>query len=568
MHFDDRLATVLRLPASGNAIARIQFRQLIDLLGATGEDAMTQTRIAAYARLDELGTIIPAAERAAILREPMLRLSSPLLIAYFATAEPDLASAAIHAADLSETDWLALIPALPVRARGILRHRQGFPPAVEAMLERLGVGDRALPPAQPHQVSEARPAPTPATELQRPTRPELVVLEGGASLRTAPVEKPTSSPAETPDEGIGAIVRRIDAFRKARETSAEPANRAKSLPLQGLLTAPGVLALDFTTDADGRVNWADGPLAPALVGADLAAADPSSAALARALRHHQPVRGLTLALPQAPTLEGLWQLDALPRFEGSGGRFIGHAGRLRRVVTRPDADALRADSMRQILHELRTPANAIQVAAEIIQQQLYGPAPHEYRALAAGIAGDTAQVLAGFDELDRLVKLETGALVPESGACDLAAVVDETIARLRAWTGPRGGGFTLVHAAAASVPIERDEAERMIWRLLAALVGASTPGETLDLSIVREDETVTLAVGLPRGLDALLEQGASAQAPHAGSSPSFGMFGIAFTLRLAAAEAAAAGGEVTHDDVMLRLTLPGLTLPATAHTQG
>lgn len=567
MHFDDRLATVLRLPASGPAIARIQFRQLIDLLGATGGDTMTETRAAAYARLDELAATIPIGERAAILREPLLRLSSPLLVAYFATAEPDIASAAIHAADLSETDWVALIPALPVRARGILRHRQGFPPAVEAVLERLGVGDRALPPVHRAQVIETMPAESSKADTHRSARPELIVLEGGASLRSAPAEKTGDTPAEAPDEGIGAIVRRIDAFRKARATSLEPASRSQPAPTQGVMAATGVLALDFTTDADGRVNWADGPLAPALVGADLAAADLPTSALARALRHHQPVQGLRLALPQAPTLTGMWQLDALPRFDGSGGRFIGHAGRLRRVVARPDADASRADSMRQILHELRTPANAIQVAAEIIQQQLYGPAPHEYRALAAGIAGDTAQVLAGFDELDRLVKLETGALVPDAGTCDLAVVVTQTIARLRAWTDPRGGGFTLVHADASMVPMTAADAERMVWRLLAALVGASTPGEALDLSIVRGNGEVTLAVGLPRGLDALLEQGAAGQAPHAGSSPSSGMFGIGFTLRLASAEAAAAGGELSNDDVVLRLTLPGLTLPAAAHTQ-
>ena len=33
MHFDDRLATVLRLRATGERAANTQFRQLIDLLG-------------------------------------------------------------------------------------------------------------------------------------------------------------------------------------------------------------------------------------------------------------------------------------------------------------------------------------------------------------------------------------------------------------------------------------------------------------------------------------------------------------------------------------------------------
>jgi two-component system, OmpR family, sensor kinase len=39
MHFDDRLATVLRLRAQGTALARIQYRQLLDLLGTQPSDA-------------------------------------------------------------------------------------------------------------------------------------------------------------------------------------------------------------------------------------------------------------------------------------------------------------------------------------------------------------------------------------------------------------------------------------------------------------------------------------------------------------------------------------------------
>ena len=58
-----------------------------------------------------------------------------------------------------------------------------------------------------------------------------------------------------------------------------------------------------------------------------------------------------------------------------------------------------------MLHELRTPVNAIQGFAEVIQQQLFGPTPHEYRALAAGIAGDAARILSAFEELDRLAGL-------------------------------------------------------------------------------------------------------------------------------------------------------------------
>jgi two-component system OmpR family sensor kinase len=549
MHFDDRLATVLRLPATSRAMARIQFRQLIDLLSRAPADDNQPGADRAFARLEELGAAIPAAERAAILREPMTRLANPALVLHLAAGEPEVAGAAIAAADLSQPQWLALIPRLPVHARGILRHRGDFGPRVVALLDQLGVLDRGLPPA----TEQAAPP--------RAQRPELVVVEGNPALppRTAPASEPA---------GIGAIVRRIEAFRKARAAPDE--TDATNAPLPR--TAPAVvLALDFTTDAEGRIDWADGPHAPGLVGRLLAAE--GDASLRTSVRHRQPLRDVALTLAGAPDLAGPWRLDALPRFAGPDGRFLGYAGRLRRPARGApapgDARASAADSMRQVLHELRTPANAIQVAAEIIQQQLYGPAPHEYRALAAAIAGDTAQILAGFEELDRLVRLESGALSLASGACDLGAVLHETVARLRAWTAPRGSDFALPDTApACPIALDREDTARLVWRLLAALAGAAAHGEVIALSLAASDGAAALSIDLPSALAERIDQSRTAGASNGQvRTLSAGIFGIGFTLRLAAAEAAAAGGLLARDGACLRLSLPGLTPAATAHTQ-
>jgi signal transduction histidine kinase len=83
-----------------------------------------------------------------------------------------------------------------------------------------------------------------------------------------------------------------------------------------------------------------------------------------------------------------------------------------------------------LLHELRTPVNAIQGFAEVIQQQLFGPTPHEYRALAAVVAADSAVMLAGFEELDRYARLDSGTLSLASGECDLAAALDALVSRM------------------------------------------------------------------------------------------------------------------------------------------
>lgn len=59
MHFDDRLATVLRNRAAGERAAKTQFRQLIDLLGERPQAGDRSLKAAAYLRLIALGEMIP-----------------------------------------------------------------------------------------------------------------------------------------------------------------------------------------------------------------------------------------------------------------------------------------------------------------------------------------------------------------------------------------------------------------------------------------------------------------------------------------------------------------------------
>jgi hypothetical protein len=285
------------------------------------------------------------------------------------------------------------------------------------------------------------------------------------------------------------------------------------------------------------------------------------------------VRGATLTISGAPAIAGAWQADAAPRFERPSGRFVGYCGRMRRpaaetaltpaVAAEPSA----ADRMRQVLHELRTPVNAIQGFAEIIQQQLFGPTPHEYRALAATIASDGARMLAGFEELDRLVKLDTGALELVPGECDVAAVLAATIAQLEPYCTRRGSGFAF-EAPGDVVPVAlaQEEAERLVWRLLATLAGVAVPGELLKLRL-REPRggTVRIIVRLPDSLARRDDTGLfHATIPAHQQALSAGMFGTGFALRLAAAEARAAGGRLERRDGKLRITLPSpikATLP-------
>ena len=575
MHFDDRLGTVLRLSASGSAVQRIQYRQLLDLLGTSPAEARGEQLDAAYVRLAELAQKIPAANRAAMIRDSALRLRSPRLVAALAESEPAVAEAAVLQARLTQEEWLDLIPALPPAALPALRQRRDLPGEVPALLARLGVTDRGLPPAE---ASIEPAAPEPAELLaEADALPEAEAEAAGAEVVVLP---PRAAPAAQ-HSGIGAIVKRIEAYRRQRQVIDQvPANDSPRLPLgeDHFLEVPEqVRAFDLACDAEGRICWADPGVAPMVLGLRLAGTA-LSAEFDLQMRRHQPLRAERLELNGAEAITGTWQLDAVPWFDPVTGRYRGYRGRMRRPAERapvlPPVRDSEADRIRQMLHELRTPVNAIQGFAEVIQQQLFGPTPHEYRALAANIAGDAARMLSAFEELERLARLDSGAMGLDPGDADLAAVIAATVDQLGAHTAQRGSGFALKSdAERLPVALARLEVERIVWRLTATLAGVAAPGEVLKLKLRQRDGMARLDLALP-GVLARLD-GDDLFRAAAGAIPQVvaaGVFGVGFALRLARAEARAAGGDLLRKDGKLRLTLPavsapGLTAGPANHTQ-
>ncbi|MDG2004531.1 MAG: sensor histidine kinase, partial [Novosphingobium sp.] len=503
MHFDDRLDTVLRLPAMGKAFARTQYRQLLDILGRVGADANGSQIDSAYRKLAGLSETIPARERADILGRSDSRLQNSRLLTALLDGEPSVASAAIGTAQLSEAEWFALIPALPVRARGILRHRRDLGPKIDKLLEQLGISDRGLPPAEIDLGATG--------DDSEPL--ELVTL---APNEDAELEEGTEAESE-----ISALLKRIDAFSRAKreghQTQASHAD-APRLPLEDQLDdlhARRAEPFDFATGSDGRVCWTDPAVAPMVVGMRLAPADQDDAQIVPtdmmlAMRHRQPLRHFPISIRGAQAVSGDWLVDAAPRFDPGIGGFVGYVGRFRRPAAKTATDTLpegvsgESDRIRQILHELRTPANAIQISAEIIQQNLFGPTPHEYRAIAAMIASDTAYVLAGFDELERLAKLEGEAIeLDEEGTCNVAAVVTSIVDQLDAYTAKRESGFAFKPAESPTpVAMAEEEVERMVWRLLAVLAGEANPNQRLALSCELENNHAVLRAALPAVLAA------------------------------------------------------------------
>ncbi len=549
MHFDDRLATVLRLRAQGTALARIQYRQLLDLLGTLPSDARSESIEAAYARLAELSATIPAADRAAMLRDKAMRLRSPRLVAALSATEPVLAGAAIDAARLAPAEWTDLLPALPPAARARLGSRSDLIPFLTEQLERLGVSRLGLP-------STASASAETAAETESEPAPTI----------------DTSSPIRSVEPGsIGAIVKRIEAYRKARAPEAN--GEAPRLPLDEehvLHVPPEARAFDFATNANGQIIWADPGVAPMVIGQPLAG--PGAAdTLLNALTRRQPISAVRIELGGSPAVAGAWRVDASPRFDPLSGQFLGHQGRMRRWPSPAPAAASQdseAERIRQLLHELRTPVNAIQGFAEVIQQQLFGPTPHEYRALAAGIAGDAARMLAAFEELERLARLESAAMELEPGESDLCETFRATVAQLAAYTGQRASGFTIsMPAQPCPVALAQLEVERLSWRILATLAGTAAPGEQLAITITPVGSGFQVALKLPEALALRADQDLFETAPGSVSQAiTAGVFGVGFALRLARAEARAAGGDLFRQGAQLMVNLPGLTGKAEHHS--
>ena len=571
MFFDDRLATVLRHRATSERGARTQFRQLLDLLGGRRYGRDDSLLAAAWLRLGALGEQIPANERARIVREPSWRFRNVQLAAHLAEDEPEVASAALARAELTGEEWLALIPRMPIRARGFLRNRRDLPDDAQRLLDQLGIHDRGLPHPDAGQRAleddiielevEAPPLPEPAVEQRTPTAPKE------AKPAVEPSHASTRNRA-APDEKseIAALVERIAQFRREHVPEGAASDLSPRLPLedQGPRPQHEISGFAFESDAQGRIIWADVKVAPMVVGqrlADRRKLEPGSSSdpLAVAFSQQQPIERAARVLEGAAAIRGEWVVDAHPRFSRSGGRFHGYVGRFRRPFDPDRAGSIQsdADRVRQLLHELRTPVNAVQGFAELIHQQLYGPVPNAYRALAATIAGDAANILSGFDELERLAKLESGVIALAGGKTDLKALVHQMVEQLGNVLAPRMAGVVLENGDGRSLwaEIDSEECEALVWRMLATLAGATKTGEVLAAEIEASADKATLWCAIPAQLIAEDDVFAAEVNPKA-SGISAGLFGAGFSLRLARAEARGAGGDLVQDEERLVLTLP------------
>jgi signal transduction histidine kinase len=563
LRFDDSLETVLAADMATPLGARAAWRQLVDLIGR----GRVEPRADLMATLETIRDRVDVDVRAASARaleyaRPPAALARLLVTDVAAVAEPILRGARLDA-----QAWIDLLPLLGPRARGILRHRRDLEPAVMHALDGFAAADFVLQHDGPKASAASAVEQPVATPPNAPYAPSsfVSVAEAARGLPAVARALRGASPARDGEPAasgtfqIADLVERIAAYQRHRQENPDALPVSRSTPHDGFR---------FETDSAGVMRWVDGVDRGPLIGLSLDMASMAGEArvdgvAAGAFRRRSPFSNARLVVAGNSAAGGDWRISAVPLFDPDTGRFIGYRGTARRP--RPDEQAaptpkpdLAPDSLRQLVHELRTPTTAIAGFAEMIEGEMLGPVAQPYRDRAALIRDHARDLLAAIDDLDLAARLEARTLDLREGSVVLAPLLDRIVADLEPLSSLRG---TLVELdpGMADITVASDEraTERLLGRLLAALVAAGSRDERIMVVAVREDEMVSIAFDRPAALAGrdgadLLAIDAEQEAEGEGAP----LLGTGFALRLVRNLATELGGSFAMTANHLTLRLP------------
>ncbi len=570
MRFDDSLKTVLSADMETGFGAQSAWRQLVDLMGR-GRIAVDEP---ALARLRLLRQAVPLGVRAASARALAFATPPAALVGLFAEDELAVAAPVLRTAELAGAEWVSLLPRLNPQGRALLRHRRDLPAEVARGLESFGPADFILPYDAPivandldQDVSVTAPDDGDGPVDASPVAGSDVAPAAVSSVQDDPIvdiEAPPSPPElrPTPAGGfyIADLVARIDAFQRQREP-------AFAAPEPGQPHQP-VTSFRFDTDGQGIICAVEGVSRSALVGASLASGAAQGevkvdAVMNGALRQRQRFAGARLDVGGRSDAAGSWRVAGTPQFDAATGRFTGYAAIARRP--RRDEEAAQvpgkaaSDSLRQLVHELRTPTNAIAGFAELIEAQLLGPVSPVYRDHAMTIRSQAASLLGAIEDLDTAARIEGKALELRPGPVAIEPMLHRIARDLAPLATLRGTAID-VHPMGDHAALTDDRnMERLLSRLLAALTAAAASGERIDIAeapapagqvAICFARPVSLGTG---GEDVLLSIDGDGVGAEGEGAP---LLGTGFALRLARNLAVELGGELIFGDHLLTLRLP------------
>ena len=504
MRFDDRLLTVLNQPAGDRHDIAVRWRQLVDLVARAGSNSASATVAKALESIKADASRVDESLRAAAARA-VAALPLPLgLLEYFASDRLAVSAPVLAAATLQPGQWQSVLSAADEETR---RFIETLHPEIRA---------------------------EPTVELTE----ELVERS---------VELP---PAETAAPSLHEVVQRIERRRRSRSMM----RRGGLAP--AAQSAPALFR--WECGPGGEIAWVDGAPRGALIGRSIARGangdgDGVHPDVIRAFTVRAPFRDSALTVAGDGLVSGEWKISGVPAFDPADGRFRGYRG----VALREQEDAEGAgeaaqaladpDSLRELVHEIKTPLNAIIGFAEIIEGQYLGPADRRYRERAQEIVRQAKLLLTAIDDLDFAAKVHSSA----GGAqrrVNLSELVEGIAPALHDLAEKRrvelDGPRVARDATAATEP---ELADRLIYRMCSALIEQADSGERLRLSVERAGERWRVSMSRPERLATLGDEQIFGSA---------GDFEQGFSLRLVQGLARIAGADLVAPKGTVALLFP------------
>jgi signal transduction histidine kinase len=463
VRFDDRLLTVLNQPASDRHDAAVRWRQLVDLVARAGPNSASPVVAQALDSIRSEAANVDEPLRAAAARA-VAALPLPLgLLECFAADRLSVSAPVLAAATLDAPQWRALIGNADEETK---RFIEALHP--EVLAEHQADLTESLVEAGPEAPEEAAPA----------------------------LEKPPLGPS------LHEVVERIERRRRNRERR-QPDETAAAAPLG----APALFR--WECGPSGEIAWVEGAPRGSLIGRSIARpqdieGDRLDEDVIRAFAMRAPFRDGLLVLGGDGLVSGEWKISGVPAFEPADGRFAGYRGIALRdlpAAAAPDRSQILSDpdSLRELVHEIKTPLNAIIGFAEIIDGQFLGPADRRYRERAGDIVSQARILLGAIDDLDFAAKVHSAP--GEGRRVDLAELLDRAADSLREIASARGveieiGGSQRIPSAA----VEPELADRLIFRLCSSAIEAAKAGERLRLSVDQAGDHCRFSISRPAAL--------------------------------------------------------------------
>lgn len=517
MRFDDRLLTVLNQPAGDRHDAAVRWRQLVDLVARAGPGGSSPVIAQALESIRSQAPDVEENLRAAAARAVAGRPLPLGLLEYFASDQLNVAAPVLAAATLEPAQWRALLAVADEETR--------------RFVETLHPGATSAAPAAAEETVEQ------PRELAPP-------------------------PASSPAPSLHDVVARIERRRRSREVQ-----RAGLAATEAAMPMGSPALFRWECGPSGEIAWVDGAPRGALIGRTIARVqenddDRVDEEVVRAFGMRAPFRDREMRVAGKGLLAGQWKISGIPAFEPTDGRFAGYRGVALRET--PPAGTGEAptdfladpDSLRELVHEIKTPLTAIIGFAEIIEGQYLGPADHRYRLRAGEIVSQARLLLRGIDDLDFAAKIHASADSADRRA-DLAPLLDQATASLRDRASERDVQIELVRPTTSVVAaIEPELAERLLVRLIDAVIEGAERGERLRLVAEQTAAQCRVSITRPAALRNIPEAQLFEAGPPFAEEQQSQALSVGFALRLVRGLARIAGADLVLPAADFTLLLP------------